>query len=139
MSRIVTVFFAAALLWGADDPWAKVKDLKDRSELRVFRKGVHDPVTATLYEANDERIVVVVKNKQMAIPKEDVDRLDARPSDGQRKMDVQKTDKKTEPDYVPRPNAGPPIPGTSSSSNVSFGGKPNFETIYRRPEGAPKN
>jgi hypothetical protein len=30
------------------------------------------------------------------------------------------------------PDRDAKVPGTSSSSNVSFGGKPDFETIYRR-------
>ena len=137
MSRIVTCFFLAALLFGADNPWTKVKELRDRNELRIYRKAVREPIIATFDEANDERIVVVVKNKQMAIPREDIDRIDARPV-STRKMNVEKTDKRTEPDYVPRPNAGPPVPGTSSSSNVSFGGKPDFETIYQRPEGSTR-
>ena len=138
MFRIITALFVAALLLAADNPWAKVKELQSRSELRIYKKGVREPITAVFDEANDDRIIVIVKDKQMAIPKEDIDRIDARPG-AARKMSVEKTDKRTEPDYVPRPNAGPPVPGTSSSSNVSFGGKPDFQTIYRRAEGAPKN
>ena len=33
--------------------------LPDRSELRIYQKGVRDPITATLADATDERIVVV--------------------------------------------------------------------------------
>jgi uncharacterized sporulation protein YeaH/YhbH (DUF444 family) len=138
MFRIVTAFLVAALLLAADNPWAKVKELQNRSELRIYKKGVREPITAVFDEANDDRIIVVVKDKQMAIPKEDIDRIDAR-AGAARKVNVEKTDKRTEPDYVPRPNSGPPVPGTSSSSNVSFGGKPDFQTIYRRAEGIPKN
>jgi len=139
MFRLATAFFVAALLLAADNPWAKVKELQDRSELRIYKKGVREPITAVFDEANDERIIVVVKDKQMAIPKEDVDRIDARPSTA-RKVTVEKTEKRTEPDYVPRrPNSEPPLPGTSSSSNIGFGNKPDFQTIYRRAEGAPKN
>ena len=140
MFRIATAFFVAALLLAADNPWAKVKELQERSELRVYKRGIKEPITAVFDEANDDRIIVVVKDKQMAIAKEDIDRIDARPGNAPRKVNVEKTDKRTDPDYVPRPNAGPPLPGTSSSSNVSFGsGKGDFQTIYRRGEASPKN
>ena len=40
---------------------------------------------------------------------------------------------------IPGPKQqGNPGPSTSTSSNVSIGSKPDFETIYKRPTGAPK-
>ena len=139
MSRIGAFLFVAALLLGADN-WTKVQDLKSHSELRVYKKGVREPINATFDEANEERIVVVVKNRQIAIPKEEIDRIDARPAKTPRKVNVDSTVTQTDPDLRPHPNPGIPVPGTSSSSNVSFGGgdRPGFETIYRRPEGPPK-
>ncbi len=143
MSKIATFVFvmficAAALLPGADTSWTKVKDLQSHAELRIYKKGAREPIKATFNDASDERIIVVVKNEQVAIPKSDIDRIDARPLSPPRKMSVEKTEKQTEPDYTPRPNAGPPIPGTSSGSSVSFGDKPNFETIYRRADESPE-
>jgi hypothetical protein len=140
MSRIATFFFVAALLAGANTSWTKVKDLKSRSELRVYRKGVREPVNATLDEATDDRIVVVVKNQQIAIPKDDIDRIDARPTAPPRKLNVESTAKETPPDPLPQRHGDPAVPGTSSSSNISVGGnKPNFETVYRRSDGPQKN
>jgi hypothetical protein len=141
MSRIAAFFFAASVLLGADNPWTKVQDLKSHSELRIYQKGASEPLNATFDEANEERIVVVVKNKQIAIPRGDIDRIDARPGKTPRKVTVNSTTKETEPDLTPHPNPSIPVPGTSSSSSVSFGGdgKPAFETIYRRPAGLPKN
>jgi hypothetical protein len=55
MSRIATFLFVAALLHGADDSWKRVQDLKSHSELRVYKKGVSDPVNATFADANEER------------------------------------------------------------------------------------
>ena len=134
MYRIATFILTAALLLGADVSWTRVKDLKSRSELRVYKKGVREPMNATFEDANDERIIVVVKNQEIAIPKEDIDRIDARPVKTPRKITVDSTTKQTDPDPVPHPNPSAPVPGTSSSSNVSVGGesRPNFETIYRR-------
>jgi len=140
MSRIATFFCFSALLVCAGTPWTNVKDLKNRSELLIYRKGVREPIAATFAEANDDRIVVVVKDKQIAIAKEDIDRVDARPVSAPRKVNVDSSAKETEPDLTPHLNAGSPVPGTSSSSNVSFGGgKRDFETIYQRSDGPPKN
>jgi hypothetical protein len=140
MSRIAIFIFAAATLLAADNPWAKVKDLKSRSELRIYKKGAREPLIATLDEANDERVIVVAKNEQIAIPKEDIDRIDARPAATPRKLNVERTEKQTPPDPVPNPRSGPALPGTSTSSNVSLGGnKPDFETVYRRPAQPAKN
>jgi hypothetical protein len=140
MSRIASFLFAAALLLGADESWMRVKDLKSHSELRIYKKGAREPVIATFDEANDERILVVLKNSQVAIPKDDIDRIEARPAKSPRKVNVDSTVKQTDPDLTPHPNPGIPVPGTSSSSSVSLGGdsRPGFENIYRRPDGPSK-
>lgn len=142
MSRLVTLIFVPALLLGADNSWTRVVNLQGHNELRIYKRGAREPVNATFAEANEERIVVVVKNKETAIPREEIDRIDARPiKTGGRKVNVDSTTTPTDPDLRPHPNAGPPVPGTSSSSTVSLGGgnKPDFETIYRRTAGAAKN
>jgi hypothetical protein len=139
MTRIATFMLAAAVLLGADSSWTRVKELKSHAELRIYKKGAREPINATFDDANDDHLIVVVKNEQVAIPKEDIDRLDARPAATPRKVNVQKTEKITDPDPVPNPRSGPPAPGESSSSNVSFGGsKPDFETIYRRAAASAK-
>ncbi|HWE49593.1 MAG TPA: hypothetical protein VG273_07390 [Bryobacteraceae bacterium] len=140
MFRIATFFFVAALLAGADTSWTRVKDLKTRSELRVYKKGAREPISATLDEANDDRIVVVTKNQQIAIPKEDIDGIDARPIAAPRKVNVESTSKETPPDPLPQRHGEPAVPGSSSSSNISVGGnKPNFETVYQRSDRPQKN
>ena len=134
MIRLPIFLLTALTLLGADNPWAKVQDLKSGAELRIYKKGTREPVAAKFDEANEERMVVVVKNQQIAIRKDDIDRVDARPvAKAARKMSVETTTKATEPDYTPHPNSSVQTPGTSSSSNVSFGsGKGDFETVYRR-------
>jgi hypothetical protein len=133
MSRLALILIAAATLLAADNPWVKVKELPNRSELRIYRKSARQPLTATLADTTDEQIVVVVKNQQLTIAKDDIDRIDARPLEGSKKPVVTTTEKTTDPDYTPKPNASPAVPGTSSSSSVSFGGKPDFKTVYTRP------
>jgi hypothetical protein len=48
MSRIALILLSAAALLAADDPWAKVSARPNRSELRIYHKGVRDAITATL-------------------------------------------------------------------------------------------
>lgn len=140
MSRIAIFLLAAALLPAAENSWTSVKDLKGRSELRIYTKGAREPVSATFDEANDDRVVVVVKNKQVAIAKDDIDRIDARPPATARKMNVEKTEKATDPDPRQERHGQPAVAGGTTSSNVSFGGsKGEFETIYQRPVVSPKN
>lgn len=137
--RFLTFLCAATLLLAADTSWTRVKALSNHSELRIFKNGQREPVTAAFNEANDERIIVVVKNQEVSIPKSDIDHIDARPAKTPRKMNVATTEKETPPDYIPHPVGGPPVPGATSSSNVSFsGGGKEFETVYRRAEGETK-
>jgi len=138
MMRIAMLLLVPVVLLGADSSWTKVKDLKSRSELRIYKKGAREPINATFDEANDERIVVVVKNSEVAIAREEIDRIDARPGKTPQKLTVDKTVKQTDPDLTPHPNPSIPAPGTSSSSNVGFGGesRPGFETVYRRSDAA---
>lgn len=144
MFRIVTFLIAAialvcTLLLGAETSWSKVKDLKTGAELRIYKTGARKPMNATFYDATDDRLIIATKDQQIAVPKGDIDRIDARPVSAPRKPSVEKTQTQTDPDYTPgRPFAGPSVPGSSSSSNVSWGNKPNFETIYLRSEGTPK-
>jgi|SRR6185312_6382568 len=137
MLRLALLILLAWTLPGADDPWLQVQQLKSRQELRIFRKGVSTPLNATYADANDERMVVVVKYKEMAIPRDDIDRIDARPA-GKNRATRETTEKTVDPDYRPRPPHGDDVPGTSVGSNISYGRKPAFETIYRRPAAATK-
>jgi len=144
MSRLLLFLFTALLAFAADNPWAKVKDLKTGTELRIFKIKAKQPILAKMDELTDESLVVIVKNEQTAIPKEEIDRIDYRPPQtGSRVTKESKTTTTTDlPEPVgPRPTPGASVPGMSSSSGVSVGSKPDFETIYRRtsaPPPAPK-
>jgi uncharacterized sporulation protein YeaH/YhbH (DUF444 family) len=131
------------VLWGAaDNPWAKVQELKSRSELRIYKKGAREPLMATLDEVTEDRILIVVKNEQMSVPKDDIERLDARPTAKTPSRVVKETTvKTTEPDYTPHPpSAGVQVPGESYNTSISrsSSSKPDFETVYRRPPAAAK-
>jgi len=129
MSKLVFFLCAAWLAFGADDPWAKVKELKTGTELRVYKKGAALPLLVQMGELTDDNLVVINKKEQTAIARDQIDRVDSRPS-GKSRVTKETTSKVTN-----NPDGGQ---STSSGSGLSIGSKPAFETIYQRPPGAPK-
>jgi len=134
--RTLLLFSLAALtVFAAENSWKKVCDLKTGVELRIIKKGARQPILGTMDEANDERIIVVVKNEEIAIQKDDIDRIDYRPAG---KAKATKETRTTQTDSSQTTPAGPagqgaaPGPSTSTSTTYSTGSKPDFETIYRR-------
>ena len=137
MSRMLFILLAASALFAADDPWTKVKELKTGAELRVYKKGVVQPLAAKMDELTADNLLVVVKSAQVAISRDQIDRIDYRPPAG--KATVESKAKTTDTDTSPGPPGhGSRTPGTSTSSNITFGSRPDFETVYRRPAPAPK-
>jgi hypothetical protein len=129
---------AAVSLFGAADPWSKVREMKSGAELRIFKKDAKKPLLATFDEANEERIVVVIKNEQMAIPKDEVDRIDYRPSQPGGRVKAESTaTEDSHPQTAGRVPSIRPGPSTSTSSGIMIGSKADFETIYRRPPVLP--
>ncbi len=121
--------------YGADNPWTKVKELKTGTELRIFKIGAKQPILATMDEATDERLVIVVKKEQTAIDKDQIDRIDYRPlkTSGRVNTETRTTNEPPGQTAGPAPRgSGSGGPSTSTSNSVSFGSKPDFETIYRR-------
>lgn len=138
--RYILFLLAAAVALGAgEDTWSKVKDLKSGTEIRIVKRGVLKPIEGKLDEARDDAVVVVLKNEQVSIPKDQIDRLDYRPKAGSR---INKTEsaKQTDPDPTPPVGMGhgAPVPGTTYNAGLSVGSKPDYETLYRRAVGAPK-
>jgi hypothetical protein len=138
MLKTLVLMVSASLAMAADDPWAKLREVKSGGDLRIIRKGSAQPLLAKMDELTDTHLVVVVKNEQTAIPREAIDRVDYRPS-GSRVTKESKTTT-SPPGTGGTPGVNAPKPGgssTSSSTNVSIGSRPDFETVYRRPAGAP--
>ena len=84
MRGIAMVLLAAMTAFAADDAWTKVRELKSGTELRIFKKGGLHPIIAKMEEANPESLIIVVKNEELAIPREQIDRIDYRPVRGPR-------------------------------------------------------
>lgn len=118
----------------AEDGWTKVSKIKSGTEVRIVRDGARQPVVGKFDEAREDSLLLVVRNEQIAIPRAEIERVDARPTGSRVKTESKTT--QTDPD-TSRPPAGPPAagarPSTSSSSGLSIGPKPDFEVVYRRP------
>lgn len=128
MRLFLVLLLACAAGLGAADDWAKVKALKSGAELRVYKKGATTPISAQMGDITEDNLIVLIKKTETAIPRDQIDRIDARPAS----RGV--TKETTEKDAI-----GPDGKETSSSSTgYSFGGKPDFETVYRRAPSPPK-
>src|SRR5450631_1451582 len=101
MSKLLFFVLAAMTAFAADDPWAKVHDLKSGTELRIYKKGAAQPVLAKSDDVTDDNLMVVVKNEQVAIPKEQIDRIEYRPSKPGGRLTTETKSKPTDPDYTP--------------------------------------
>src|SRR5260370_29938970 len=143
MRNLCLFLCTAFLAFGVDDQWAKLKELKTGTELRVFKKGAAQPVLVKMDELTDDNLVVINKNEQAAIPRDQIDRVDYRPS-GKSRITRETTTKVNDgvgdpKAVIPRPNGGPAGPSTSTSSGLSIGSEPDFEPVYKRPPAsAPK-
>src|SRR5262245_61290687 len=135
MLRYLAMLLAGAAAFAADDPWSKVKELKSGTEIRIVKKGGGAPLVGKLDEAREESLTVVLKNEQVTVEKESIERLDYRPVKSAGRITTETKSKVDAPDPTPPKGMshGPAVPGGSSSTSVSFGGKPDFEVLYRRP------
>ncbi|HEV2688825.1 MAG TPA: hypothetical protein VGV35_09730 [Bryobacteraceae bacterium] len=119
----------------AERPWDIIRELKSGTELRIFKRGSLAPILAAMDDATDDRLLVVVKNEQMAIERNDIDRIDARPRSSRlTKESHTVNDAANGPTSVgPQPlGSRMSAPGGSQSTSIGVGTKPEFETIYRR-------
>lgn len=139
MLRIPILLLGTMLATGADDPWTKVRELKSGTELRIYKKEAKQPLLVKMDEATEESLLVVLKNEQVSIPKDQIDRIDYRPARTSGRFTTENKTTIADPDLSKMSAAGRPGdshgPTSSSSSSVSVNSKPDFETIYRR---APK-
>lgn len=141
MLRTFLTLLAAVAAFGADDPWAKVRDLKSGTELRIYKKGAIQPLLVKMDELTGESLIVVLKNEQMAIAKDQIERIDYRPAQpgGRLKKETKTTVAGSDPKPPPPgPSQGSQAPASSTSTSFSVGSKPDFETIYRRTPAVPK-
>jgi len=128
----------------AADEWAKVKAIRSGVELKIYKTGAKQPLEAKMDEATDEALLVATKKEQLSIPREQIERIDARPAkEAKRPKPVTTTTTGlgavpgTDPSSINRPtHVGGPT--GSSSTTTTYGSGPDFETVYRRVSAAPK-
>ena len=129
MRAFFLLFLTGLVAFAAGDDWAKVKALKTGAELRVYKKGSTQPVAAQMADLTDDNLIVIIKKTETAIPKDQIDRIDARPPSGSR------VTKET----TAKDGFGPDGSRTSSeSTSFNVGSKPDFELVYRRSQPPPK-
>ena len=145
--RLLLVPFLLMLPALAADDWNKVKDLPSGSDLKIYERGSSQPRIAKYADATDSSLIIVVKNEQVAIPKENIDRIESRPP---AKKGGKKLVSETHVDDPAKPSAdhgglecligvAPGAQGYSSTASVSSADKGEFSTVYRRASGAPSN
>jgi hypothetical protein len=139
MLKVFLFALAAVAAFGADDPWAKVKEIKSGTELRVVRKGSAQPLLVKMDELTDENLLVVNKNAQLAIPRDQIDRIDSRAAKPHWVKETTNTVNSGEAKPpAPGSEGTAPAPTSSTSTGFSKGSRPDFETVYRRPAPAPR-
>lgn len=125
-----------AITFAADDGWAKVKALSSGTELRIVKTGSRTPILAKLDEVTEESVIVATKNEQMSITKDQIEKIEFRPAQtSSRVVRQNRTDNTPVNKDAARPTPGPtrtPGPSGSSSSNVSIGGKADFQVVWTR-------
>jgi hypothetical protein len=131
------VFAAGWLLAQPPSDWNKVMELATGSELRIYRNGSKKPLEAKMGEASGDKLVILLKNEQTGIDRDEIDRIEWRsgkPSvrrEATSSTDTGKVPGSGVPDLPGRTISGP---SGSRSSSLTFGGKGKFEVIYTRPK-----
>lgn len=120
---------------GADDEWTKVRELKSGSELKIWKAGAERPVSARYDDLNDRHLLVVENNSQVAIPRAEIDRIDARAAEkGGVIVPGTKVSNETNPPETSRPTGFRNFGGRRSqamASGININSKPDYQTVYR--------
>jgi len=137
MGRAFLIVISAVAAFAApDDSWSKVRNLMTGTEVRVVKTDSVTPVIARFAELTDENLLVIVKNQELAIAKENIERVEYSPQKSRLTTESKSTTNSYEVDTTkPNPRARP---STLYSSGVSIADKVPFETIYRRTPTAVK-
>ncbi len=140
MLKFTAFLLTALAVFAADDPWTKVRAVKSGTELRILKKSSKQAVLAKMDELTESSLIVILKNEQVAISRDEIERIDARPAPAAGRVTKEtKTSREvsaTRDAASPKPNRDGG-PSSTSSSSVAFGSKAEFETIYTRLAPAP--
>jgi hypothetical protein len=78
-------------------------------------------------------LIIATKKNEVAIPKEQMERIDFRHK-AESRMTKETCTTVTDPDPTPGNRGVPNVPGSGASTDRVFGSKPDFQTIYRAGE-----
>ncbi len=134
MVRTLLFLFAAALAaTGGEDPWMKVRKLESGSEVRVYKTGARKPVEGRFQQASAESVVVLLKNAQVSIPREQVERLEWRPAQSGSGV-AMKAEKHTgsREEAATGRSKNSTLPPRSTAAGIKIRPWVGYETIYRR-------
>jgi len=129
MKRIVLLLLTAMAALAAENSWVEVRELKRGAELRIYRVNTKEPFLAKFDQASDESLIVITKNGQVSIPKEDIQRLDRRRAPPHRLLKETRVERN-----VPRKA----IRGVTTwvTTRLDIPPEPAFEKIYDRTPAA---
>jgi hypothetical protein len=134
------VVLAGGLLAQSPSDWSKVMELATGSELRIYRGGLKKPLEAKMGEATEDRLVILLKNEQTSIERQEIDRIEWRSGKSSVRREVSSSTDSGKvagsgvPDLPGQTTSGP---SGSSSSSITYSGKGKFELIYVRPKAGP--
>jgi hypothetical protein len=128
ITRILPLLLIALPVAAADDdPWQPVRDLIPGAELRIYKAHAKDPLQAKFDRAGDASLIVITKNRQLSIPKEEIQRIDCRrPGAGLFKNT--RTERKVTPRGTESTRAT--TPGATTSVKTGLNLKSAYQTIY---------
>ena len=127
---LIAVF--ATLAADTKDPWEKVRALKTGTDVRIIKSRAPSPISAKFAELTDVNLVVILKNEQIAIPRDKITRIESRPQKG-----YVRTETKVTPPSGSSKSVPSAAPAASYSTGVAISDKIEFETIYQRTPPAP--
>lgn len=135
---LFAVFALSVFAGPADSPkedWRTVMAIPSGMELRIFKTDGTPPIVALMDEANDERIVIVIKNEQQAVYRSEIERVESRAKEAGRTTRQTWVSKNQGDKNAPTPytSKNTPGPATTVSNKVTFGSKTPYALVYQRP------
>jgi len=132
MKRLAPLLLATMAALAAEDSWVKVRELRSGTDLRIYRVNAKKPLLAKFDQASEESVILIPKNGQVSIPKEQIDRLDCRRTPPNRLVKETRTDRKIARKGAEISNNTIPGATTSVKTRLEIPSKSAFEKIYDR-------
>lgn len=140
MFYLICLLFTSLVLFAAEDPWTKVQDLKAGTEIRVYKRGISQPLVGKVDDVKDDVLHVALKSEQVALQRTEIDRIDYRPNSDKSRVTRETKTVVDDPNKKPpvlSPARGAQVPRTSTSNTLTWGSKADFEVLYRRTASTP--